>query len=180
MKFLTNLANLAAPFKVVCHFKYFALWWITILVTLLGPVIDASIQAENKFEYFINSGTLYYSVITLLFSYVVTNAIDMIFEVIHENEKLPFIVFQIVSIIFAVVSIFILTFLYIYFRSNAKQQIIISIIGYIFSFYLYCVSCMPRVKEELLEHAWSYDEQKKKHSDAVQNSNDSTSDGIDL
>ena len=73
-----------------------------------------------------------------------------------------------------------LIFLYIYFRKIAWLQIGISLLGYPFCYYLYCVSCMPRVKKELNEFTVSYDKQRKEHSDEIQKGKSTSSDGINL
>jgi len=172
--------GIIAPFLVLCHFPWFCMWWMIIPITLIGPFMDAFLQQENRYAYFINSGTLYYSVITLLFSFVVTNALDIIFEKIHDDGELPFIVYQLVSILVAFFCIILLIFIYIFKRENAILQIVITIVGYCFAFYLYCVSCMPRVKKELNEHSWSYDKQRKEHASKVQQGSKKTSDGLNL
>ena len=174
--------NISGPFRVIGAYWYVLLWWIIIIVTLMGPIVDAAIQKEARFIYFINSGALYYSVITLLFSFVITNLIDLSFGPIYDQEKeIPFLPYQIVTIALSVLYMLILMVLYICFRGNPLVQIILSVIGYVFSFYMYCVSYMHRVKEDLSQYSISYDEEKKKNSKKIQkNAKNKTSDGLDL
>ncbi len=169
-----------APLLVIKHFWYTLFWWAIIFITLIGPVIDAIMQEKDKFKYFILSGTLYYSVITLLFSFVITIIIDILFETIHDKRKPDFIHYQLTSVIIATIGMMFLVFLYVMNRKNICMQITISIIGYLFSFYMYCISCMPRVREELMEYSLSYDAQRKKHSSEITDVNEKTSDGINL
>ena len=169
-----------APIKVTKHFRYFALWWLIIVVTLMGPVVDALLQSQDRFDYFIMSGALYYNIITLLFSAMITSIIDMVFEKIHDKGNLEFFHYQIVSFAFSLISIIVLIFLYILYRENAWLQIVLSILGYPFCYYLYCISCMTKVKVELNEFSLSYDNQRKEHSKEVQSGKSKSSDGINL
>lgn len=177
---MQKIKKIMAPFKVTTCFGYFGAWWMILAVTLLGPIVDAWIQTENRWEYFIASGALYYNIITLLFSAVVTSIIDVIFEKVHDDGELEFIHYQGFSVAFSTIGIIFLIFLYIYFRKIAWLQIGSSLLGYPFCYYLYCISCMPRVKKEMNEFTVSYDKQRKEHSGEMQKGKSTSSDGINL
>ncbi len=174
--------NLGAPFKVVRCFWYILLWWILIFFTLLGPMADAfGLQREeNGLEYFIHSGTLYYSVITLLLTYFITILLDLLFEQTHQQEKSLFLHYQIVAAIFAVMVAVFYMVLYMVARDTMWLQIGGAIIGYAFAFYLYCVSFMPRLANEIPELAYPYDKQRKDNSETLQKSTQDASDGVCL
>ena len=184
-KFFNNIGNciknIMAPFLVTKYFIYFSLWIMIIIVTLMGPIFDALKQPDNRIEYFIESGTLYYSVITLLFSYAVTNGIDVLFERKHDNGPLPFLHYQIITLLVAFLYNTVLIFLYISYRSNMTLQLVLSIVGYIFSFYLYGVACMPRVAKEMDNYALPYFKQIQNGAADLGNSNpQKTPDGAKL
>lgn len=179
---MRKIDKLFGPFGVIKAYSFILLWWLIIFVTLYGPVVDAFNQKEGIFIYFINSGTLYYSVITLLFSFVVTNWLDVLFEYSYNKVKeIPFLHYYVVTTLLAVLLSFICIFLYTSFRSIPLLQILVSLFGYGFSFYLYCVSYMHRVREELQQYSLSYDEQKKNNSNKIQKrSKKKSSDGLVL
>lgn len=169
-----------APFIVVKHFGYFILWWSIIIITIIGPAFDACLHGKDSFGFFIESGSLYYSIITLLFSFVATNIIDVIFERVHDRGELVFLQYQLVSILIAIFFIIIILFLYLLYRKNAFLQIMLSLFGYVYSFYLYCISCLPKVRKEMAEFEVAYDQQIKENVNGYNKDMDVTSDGVAL
>lgn len=179
-KVMLTAKKILAPFIVVKHFGYYILWWSIIIITIMGPAADACLHGTDAFDFFIVSGSLYYSIITLLFSFVATNIIDVLFERVHDKGELAFLPYQLVSIIFAIFFIIIILFLYLLYRNNAFLQIVISLFGYIYSFYLYCISCLPKVRKEMAEFEVTYDQQIKENVSSFSHDMDVTSDGIAL
>jgi len=151
-----------APFGVIKHFKFFLLWGFIIILTLSGPVCDVLFQDVTIREYLNETGALYFSAIALTASFLITNIIDVLFEIIKQGKS-PFVHYQLVSVVFIFIYVFVMIVLYLKKRDFFGLQIVLSFVGYGFAFYLYCVSCLSRVSDEMDKYAISYHTQNQQN-----------------
>lgn len=137
------LKNFFAPFVIVKREKLYIGWIFYAvffgMINLLADVLMGKL--ENLPEY-INSGQFYTFSIALCAPFIV----DILLSIIVEwktSQKVHFLKYKVVSILFTVIVILIMTFLWLgNFKSILFLQILFTVLSLCFSYYMFLITHM--------------------------------------